>query len=128
MLWVFIAIIIVAVVAFLFYVFPFIQVCGDSMYPTFHNGDIILGCRLFSFKIGVVYVFTPPIPPTEEGGYVIKRLTHISPQTGKLFFKGDNADHSYDSRMYGYVSREKVIAKYLFTIHRRKECSNNERN
>ena len=92
------------------------------MHPTFKDGDIILGCRLFSLKRKAVYVYHPPVG---EHKYVIKRLTQVSPTTNKLFFEGDNADCSYDSRMYGYISRGKVVARYIFTIHRRKECSEN---
>lgn len=114
MLWLIIALIVV-VLAVLYYIFPIIQVCGDSMYPTFNDGDIILGCRLFSLKIKEVYVFHPPVGEK----YVIKRLTQVSSTTNKLFFEGDNSDHSYDSRMYGYVSRDKVVAKYIFTIHKK---------
>lgn len=121
MLWFILAISII-VVALLIYLFPLIQVCGDSMYPTFNDGDIILGCRLcHHFKKNAVYIYTPPLGEK----YVIKRLTLISDITGKLFFEGDNPDYSYDSRMYGYISRDKVVARYILTIHRRKECSEN---
>lgn len=120
MLWL-IIVLIAVVVAVLFYVFPIIEVCGDSMYPTFKNGDIILGCRLCSLERNAVYVFHPPVGEK----YVIKRLTQVSSTTNKLFFEGDNPNYSYDSRMYGYVSRDKVVARYIFTIHRRKECNDN---
>lgn len=120
MLWLIIALI-VTITAFLMYVFPIIQVCGDSMYPTFNDGDIILGCRLFSLKESEVYVYKSPA----DNKTVIKRLLQISNITGKLFFTGDNSDHSYDSRMYGYITKDKVIARYILTIHKRKECSDN---
>ena len=121
MLWLLIVLIAVGVLAILYYIFPLIEVCGDSMNPTFKDGDIILGCRIFTIKKNTVYVFHPPVGEK----YVIKRLTQVSSTTNKLFFEGDNPDHSYDSRMYGYVSRDKVVAKYIFTIHRRKECNDN---
>ena len=119
MLWICVSILVMVsiVTALLIYVFPVIQVCGDSMNPTFTDGDIILGCRLFSLKRRAVYIFHPPVGQK----YVIKRLTQVSPTTNKLFFEGDNPDCSYDSRMYGYVSRDKVVARYIFTIYRRKE-------
>lgn len=123
MLWIFIALLIV-VIAILYCVFPVIQVCGDSMHPTFKDGDIIIGCRLCSIERNEVYVFHPPVGEK----YVIKRLTQVSSTTNKLFFEGDNPDHSYDSRMYGYVARDKVVAKYIFTIYRRKECNDNGNN
>lgn len=120
MLWIFPAIIVLAILS---YIFPVIQVCGTSMLYTFNDGDIILGCRLFTLEKDAVYVFHPPAG--EE--YVIKRLTRISETANKLFFEGDNPEHSYDSRMYGYVSRDKVVARYFCTIHRRKEydCNGN---
>ena len=121
MWWLLILLPICAIIAFIIYAFPLIEVCGDSMYPTFNNGDIILGCRLSSIRINSIYVYHPPVGEK----YVIKRLTHISPATNKLFFEGDNADYSYDSRMYGYIARDKVVAQYIFTIHRRKECNDN---
>lgn len=113
MLWVIISLIVVAL-AVLFYIFPIIEVCGDSMNPTFNSGDIILGCRLFSIKRKAVYVFRPP---TGEK-YVIKRLTQVS-SANKLFFEGDNPNYSFDSRMYGYVNRDKVVARYIFTIYKK---------
>ena len=120
MLWLIIALVVI-VLAVLYYLFPIIEVCGDSMYPTFKDGDIALGCRLFTIKRNSVYVFNPPVGQK----YVVKRLTQISSTTNKLFFEGDNPDHSYDSRMYGYISRDKVVAKCLCIIHRRKECNDN---
>ena len=115
MLWIIIALL-VAVIVLVAYCFPIIQVCGDSMNPTFQDGDIILGCRLYTLKRKLIYVYHPPVGEK----YVIKRLTQVSSTTNKLFFEGDNPDYSYDSRMYGYISRDKVVAQYLFTIHRKK--------
>ena len=103
------------------YIFPIVEVCGCSMCPTFHSGDIILCCRFCSIDEKSIYVFNPPLGEK----YVIKRLTQINPTTDKLFFEGDNPKESYDSRMYGYVSQDKIVAKYIFTIHKRKECNYN---
>ena len=87
MLWLFFVILAV-VIALLYYVFPIIQVCGDSMHPTYKDGDIVLGCRLYSLKKNEVYVYRPPVGEK----YVIKRLTQVSSTTNKLFFEGDNSD------------------------------------
>ena len=114
MFWIIALIVIFAVIS---YIFPLIQVCGQSMLYTFNDGDILLGCRLFKLKENAVYVFHPPAGEK----YVIKRLTQISSTTGKLFFEGDNPEQSFDSRMYGYVSRDSVVARYVCTIRRRKE-------
>lgn len=122
MLWLFIVLIVLICLALLYYIFPVIEVCGDSMYPTFNSGDILLGCRIFSINTNSIYVFHPPMGEK----YVIKRLTNISSTTKSLFFEGDNADYSYDSRMYGYVPKRKVVAKCIFTIYRRKENNYND--
>ena len=118
-----ILVLIALVVALLMYMLPLIQVCGDSMYPTFNDGDIILGCRLYHTKKESIYVYRPPLGEK----YVIKRLKHINPSNPhKLFFEGDNSRNSYDSRMYGYVSQNKLVAKYVLTIYRRKEDDYND--
>lgn len=120
MLW-WILIPVFAVIALLLFIFPVVQISGNSMNPTFNDGDIILGCRLFSLKVSDVYVYTPPVGHK----YVIKRLSRISRSRGNLFFEGDNPNDSYDSRMYGYVDRDKIVARYVFTIYKRKECKSN---
>lgn len=106
-------VLIIAALAALLYIFPIIQICGDSMYPTLNNGDIAVGCRFAPLKINDIYIFIPP-SFEKDGHIVIKRLTKIDGD--KLFFEGDNKKYSYDSRMYGYVDKKNVVAKYLFRI------------
>lgn len=135
MIWAFISIFTLLVV--LFYLFPIIQVCGDSMCPTFNDGDIIIGCRIFKLKLGDVYIFNPPVGQENEKRYfVIKRVLHIIVEQPKkhrhknrygfygdvkVFFVGDNSAVSFDSRNYGTVEANKILAKYLFTIHRKRK-------
>ena len=96
--------------------FPPIEFDGWSMYPTYEDKEVVRGTRLFSkknFKVGHIYVFT-----RERNGEtycVIKRLTKtkITKDGLKLFFEGDNYLESVDSRHYGYVDANKVIAKVL---------------
>lgn len=93
-----------------FYKHPLIKVVGDSMYPTFKNGEYLHARRIKSNEDLVrnhVYVFTSP-----TGEIVIKRLKFIT-QHG-LYFIGDNTSCSYDSRSYGYVPRETVIAEVIY--------------
>ena len=97
----------------LYYLFPIIQVCGCSMYPTYRDGEIIIGYKLFlrrSLKEGDVILY---YSPTEVGRVVIKRIAHIKKEYGRtyLYCLGDNADNSEDSRYYGYVPARKVICK-----------------
>ena len=121
-----IGVIVIAVLLILLYVFPIIVVDGNSMLPTYHNGDILIGCRISlpffksPLKLREIYVYLPPYAKGKDKHYVIKRLTHIN-NDGRLFFEGDNPSDSYDSRMYGYVNKDCVIAHCLFTIKRKEQ-------
>ena len=93
----------------LFYVFPFIRVVGDSMFPTYHDGQFLPSMRVARFVAlhdGRVYVFRSP-----DGKTVIKRLAYHDKR--KCYFLGDNATVSYDSRAYGYVDRKNIVAVVL---------------
>ena len=114
---------VIAIVLVLLYIFPIIVVEGNSMLPTYHSGDILIGIRMFScfkspLKLRGIYIFCPPYAKDKDRHYVVKRLMHIN-DGGKLFFEGDNPSESYDSRMYGYVNRDCVIARCLFTVIRK---------
>lgn len=118
--------VILAVVCFVLlivYSFPLAVVEGDSMYPTFHEGDILLCRRLFikrrrSYSPGEILVFEAPYE--DEKYFVIKRVSFFVEQgnTKYLYFLGDNPKHSYDSRMYGLVDCKVVVATVLFRIKR----------
>ena len=107
---------IVVVLGILYYLFPIIQVCGESMYPTYHDGEILVGIRLFSrykLNIGDVILYKSP---TDTKRTVIKRIDAcIMDINGSIHFYclGDNRDKSYDSRDYGYISSKKVICKVI---------------
>lgn len=69
-------------------------------------------------EINRIYVFKPPYKNDEER-YVVKRLIYID-YSGKLFFQGDNLDCSFDSRDYGLVPRENVVAQVNLKEERKK--------
>ena len=105
------------------YSFPLAVVDGDSMYPTFHQGDILLCRRVFmkrkrSYSPGEILVFEAPYE--DEKYFVIKRVSFFVEQgnTKYLYFLGDNPKHSYDSRMYGLVDCNAVVATVLFRLKR----------
>ena len=103
--------------AFMYYTFPIIEVIGDSMYPTYKNGEIIIGCRLFrksKLKKGDVIVYYSPTDLAVKRK-VIKRIDSTVRYLEKPFFYclGDNADESYDSRYYGYFSCKLVVCKII---------------
>lgn len=97
----------------LIYTFPIVKVCGDSMFPTLYDGDIILTCRLYKLKVDSVYVYESP---EEKGKFVIKRLKDIS--DGRLYLVGDNLDNSYDCRHYGPVRGSSIKCKYLCILRK----------
>ena len=109
-------ILIIAVVAIiLIYSFPIVYICGNSMYPTYKDGEKILSTRLFfpdNLKVGDVVIFIPPSKTRDEVQFVIKRVQHIN-DNGKFFLVGDNLDGSYDSRDYGYVDKSHLISKAI---------------
>ena len=103
-----------------FYMHPICLVCGLSMYPTFDDGSIILTERVDNLEIeeGEVYVFKR-ITPEGKTLRVIKRVHDIKLEDGKMlcYLLGDNRSMSYDSREYGYLNSEDVVAKVIKILH-----------
>lgn len=94
---------------YLLYKYPYVQVVGESMLPTYKNGQLLKAKRLSkteTLTVGNVYVFKAPYNKV-----VIKRLNYID--SNRLFFIGDNIQCSFDSRSYGYIPRENVIAEII---------------
>lgn len=115
---------IVFLVLLVAYLFPLAVVVGQSMEPTYHEGDILL-CRRVVFKrshsyySNEVYAFKAPYED-EEKYFVIKRVSYCVRTNNKkyLCMLGDNPIESYDSRMYGLVESKYVVAKILIRIKR----------
>lgn len=117
-----IIIVLVIVGLLVYHLFPVIQVCGDSMYPTYLDEEIIFGSKIYrksKLKKGDVIIYRSPT----ENRIVIKRIDHIEKRDGKLFFfcLGDNPEHSYDSRYYGYVSSKNLVCR---VINQRRKVEN----
>ena len=87
-------------------------ICGDSMYPTYKDGEylISLPVRFSKINVGDVLIFKTPYDPKRV---VIKRVNMISTFTKELFFLGDNLDNSYDSRNYGFIPYKNVLGKLV---------------
>lgn len=81
------------------------RVSGDSMFPTFNDGDTLLGFRWFRPQVDQVVV------ANVDGRPVIKRVAAISRQSITLL--GDNPAHSTDSRTYGDINMDRLIAKII---------------
>ena len=96
-----------------FFFFPIVQICGYSMFPTLTDGEFYLGIRVLhksKCEVGKIYVYKPPYA-SEQEKFVIKRLARI--KDGKYYFLGDNEIDSYDSRYYGYVDSDNVVAQLI---------------
>ena len=104
-----------------FLLFPVIKVLDDSMFPTYRDGQIILGCRILSKRkceAGKVYIIH--LYDEEDGSpyYIIKRLHKVHKfANGSVMydFRGDNSFVSYDSRQYGLFKSSQVEARLLFS-------------
>ena len=85
-------------------------VCGNSMYPTYKDGEHLfsLPTSFNKIKEGDVLIFRTPYDPKRV---VIKRVIMKSTVTKELFFLGDNFSESYDSRNYGFVPYKYVLGK-----------------
>lgn len=80
------------------------QVTGVSMHPALKTGRIIIGSGRFSvLKPGDIVVIR------HNGIEKIKRITEVD-DSGNIFVQGDNSMQSTDSRHFGWLSRDVVIA------------------
>ena len=89
-----------------------IEICGNSMYPTYKDGELLLTLPVSFKRIqeGDVLIFKTPYDPNRV---VIKRVTYKSSKTKELCFLGDNSLDSYDSRNYGFVPYKFVLGKLI---------------
>lgn len=93
----------------------FARVRGDSMFPTFHEGDLLI-YRPSRFQRhpplqGDVVLARHPFLP---GKVIVKRVQSVDP-TGEVFLVGDNALASSDSRSFGPLAFKYLIG--TITLH-----------
>lgn len=99
------------------YVFPLVNVCGNSMLPTYHDGELVFSTRIFrkdKIKPGDIMVFRHP---TVRDRLLIKRVDKVFKdnhgEIQSIYFLGDNAPDSYDSRNFGYVLINDLVSKVI---------------
>ena len=112
---VFYAVVFVIVAFFLYKHLFLIEICGDSMYPTLKDGEYYLGVRIYNKRdldVGKVYIVKRP----EEGICVVKRVNDQNYNGNYVWLLGDNLRVSKDSRDYGWVPSNLVIAKLKWRL------------
>lgn len=81
------------------------RISGRSMMPTFRPNQIIIASGWFhSVDVGDVIILK------HHGLEKIKRIEQIDPLRG-VFVIGDNAAESTDSRSFGWLDLDEIIAK-----------------
>ncbi|MFN8138519.1 MAG: signal peptidase I [Fimbriimonadales bacterium] len=114
--------------------FQTVQVSGESMLPTFHNGQRILICKAL-WLVGPLQKRDIVVIKGEAAGeYIVKRVAYLEGDevdyvnqpsnwdasqgkfvvpNGTVYVLGDNEEVSEDSRIFGPVSLSRVVGKVL---------------
>ncbi|MAV65115.1 MAG: S26 family signal peptidase [Candidatus Marinimicrobia bacterium] len=87
------------------------SVNGNSMVPTFSNGDVIKFDKFdsrYTVDVGDVIVFNHPFKKNLK---LIKRVTHTL-DSSNFYVQGDNPGilESEDSHNFGYIHKKTIIA------------------
>ena len=82
---------------------------GDSMWPTYSNGDVINCSESIRSQISLesIVIFNHPL---KKDVVCVKRVKRID--ENKIFVQGDNPDPtaSEDSHNFGWISKDLVFA------------------
>tara|TARA_B100000902_G_C27256235_1_gene887991 strand:- start:1059 stop:1355 length:297 start_codon:yes stop_codon:yes gene_type:complete len=89
----------------------YFEVKGNSMSPTFKDGDSVLFKKMNTNYKAIVNDIVVFMHPLRRDFKLIKRVSHIKDET-KLFVEGDNTDisSSDDSHNFGYIDSSDLIA------------------
>jgi phage repressor protein C with HTH and peptisase S24 domain len=84
------------------------QVVGISMSPTLRAGQLVLATGRFGYvhEGDVVIIW-------HNGREKIKRVAQVDPNKG-MYVLGDNPDESTDSRSFGWLDHDEIIAKVIY--------------
>ena len=83
------------------------RVSGNSMLPVLSPGHIVLASSLFRPKLGRLVIVR------HDGREKIKRLSKIDGT--RMYILGDNPGESTDSRQFGWIDNDSIIATVIWT-------------
>lgn len=83
------------------------RVAGESMLPTLRSGRLVLGARTKKIAQGDVVIIL------HNGLEKIKRVADIDAED-RLYVLGDNQGQSTDSRAFGWIEAQQVLAKVIW--------------
>ena len=86
-----------------------VAVAGDSMAPTYMAGDWLVVFWGGSFRRGQVVLVEREKQP---GVFLLKRV--VGPMEDKVWVEGDNKIESTDSRHWGAIDQNEIVASVLF--------------
>ena len=91
-----------------------IKVTGESLSPSFQNGDYVLVATASPFinciRPGDIIVFDH-----HKLGTMIKMVDRLNQKTGKLYVAGKH-EYSVDSSQLGLIDKESIIGKVIWHI------------
>ena len=85
------------------------QVNGQSMEPTFSQGNLIIISRIMTPRATDVVVVQT------QYGEMLKRIVKFD-ESGQIWVEGDNKEASTDSREYGWLPANSVVGKVIFKV------------
>lgn len=116
-------IVVIILVVLIAYLYPRALVIGDSMLPTLEEGQKLRCSRWYVIRS----IKLNNLIPLKKGVYVLRDLESDKLLIKRLldykysvmecrfsyWFEGDNKDNSKDSRKFGFVSEEYIVAIVL---------------
>lgn len=95
-------------------IFKIMKVSGNSLYPLYRDGDFVVLSKIPILVSGIhpadIIVFKHP-----RYGLMVKRVLRVENDGKYLFVIGEN-DESVDSRRFGDIPLEWVLAKVIWHI------------